>query len=151
MARSLIDLDILFSQDPITVCYSLSVSRTNHLSAEANKMVSWEKDSKRLIVQKPEKSSEKSNIEFAFNFAKAISEGLLWQHTDLIEGMSRLIQSGCAYKFDAGAMESLLKMENLRVFKEDDDFLASAFPSSLTLRYKTGHESGISFSPSTRS
>lgn len=85
MARSLLDLDVLFTQDPITVCYSLSVAMAEKLSAEANKMVSWEKDSKRLIVLNPEKSNNESKVEFAFRFARAVSKGLLWEYTDLFE------------------------------------------------------------------
>ncbi|XP_077228632.1 uncharacterized protein LOC143861623 [Tasmannia lanceolata] len=128
IARDLLDLSVYETDRPIVVSYSLIVSsEEKHLSAKSSRMVCFEKSSSRLIVQASSTSHEKTRLKFATFFAKEVSEGLLWERTELIDGLFKLIRLGCLLGFEVDAVNTLLKMENLQVFFEDEQFLSSEF------------------------
>ncbi|XXG72538.1 hypothetical protein AAC387_Pa07g1608 [Persea americana] len=144
IAQSLLGLSVYGTMEPIMVSYSLILpSDKRHVSAKASKMVYWEKTSNKLIIQKPNKSDKKTYMEFASQFARVVSEGVLLKTwTSLIQqkeawkprfdGLYKLFRLGYFLDFDVDSIGCLLKMENLEVLKEDEDFIASAFAADKT-------------------
>ncbi|ERN06243.1 uncharacterized protein LOC18434435 [Amborella trichopoda] len=129
MAKSLLQLTVFEMDEPITVFCFLPISADKSLSVQSTRMVRWEKDSSRLLVQLWKKEDQKSNIEFATYFAEAVSKGLLWDKTELVDDLLELIKVGFLLQYDVNAVDFLLKTKNLQLFEEDEQFLSSAFPS----------------------
>ncbi|GMP34210.1 hypothetical protein CsSME_00007182 [Camellia sinensis var. sinensis] len=128
--RNLLDLTVIETNDPITIGYSLSLSSGERLKKEAKPMIHWERESKKLFTVKMDRSGgHRKNIEYATCFSKAISEGLLWENEDHIRELAELIKLGFVLEFDEGAIEFLMKTQNLQLFLEDDRFISSAFPT----------------------
>lgn len=128
--KCLLNVAVLETPEPITIGYSLSLSSGENLIAEARRLIWWDRDSKKLITQKMDRSGgQRSMIEFATRFAEVIAEGLLWEEEDHIQPLGELIKLGFLVEFDEEAIGFLMKTKNLQVFVEDETFLSSAFPS----------------------
>ncbi|KAI3820646.1 hypothetical protein L1987_08194 [Smallanthus sonchifolius] len=114
--------------DPMTVKYSLSLSRGDVLNVEAKRMIRWDKQNSKLFMQKMEEGGgQKSIIEYASHFAEVVAEGMLWENEELVPELCELIRLGYLVEFDEEAIEFLMKMKNLQVFLEDHDYLSSIF------------------------
>lgn len=93
-------------------------------------MIRWDRESKKLFTVKMDRSGgHRKNIEYATCFSEAISEGLLWENEDHIRELAELIKLAFVLEFDEGAIEFLMKTQNLQLFLEDDRFISSAFPT----------------------
>ena len=68
-------------------------------------------------------------MEYAIYFSEAISEGVLWENSDHIGALSELIKLAFMVEFNEEAVRFLMKFKNLQIFLEDEEFLASVFPS----------------------
>ncbi|RWR84876.1 hypothetical protein CKAN_01370900 [Cinnamomum micranthum f. kanehirae] len=138
-AQSLLKLSILETTEPIMVSYSLVLpSDKRHVNAKARKTVYWEKTSNKLIIQTTNKSDNKTIMEFACRFGRVVSEGLLLKiitsliqqrktRTPIFDGLYKLVRLGYFLDFNVDSIECLLKIKNLEVLIEDEDFIASAF------------------------
>ncbi|CAL5327466.1 unnamed protein product [Camellia sinensis] len=128
--RSLLDLTVIETNEPITIGYSLSLSSGERLKKEVKPMIRWERESKKLFTVKMDRSGgHRSIIEYATCFSEAISEGLLWEKEDHICELAELIKLGFVLEFNEEAIEFLMKTKNLQLFLEDGRFISSAFPS----------------------
>ncbi|CAL5327465.1 unnamed protein product [Camellia sinensis] len=126
--RSLLDLTVIETNEPITIGYSLSLSSGERLKKEVKPMIRWERESKKLFTVKMDRSGgHRSIIEYATCFSEAISEGLLWEKEDHIRELAELIKLGFVLEFNEEAIEFLMKTKNLQLFLEDDRFISSAF------------------------
>ena len=52
-----------------------------------------------------------------------------WENSDQIGALSELIKLAFMLEFNEDSVGFLMKSKNLQIFKEDEEFLASAFPS----------------------
>ena len=52
-----------------------------------------------------------------------------WENSDQIGALPELIKLAFMLEFNEDAVGFLMKSKNLQIFKEDEEFLASAFPS----------------------
>uniref|UniRef100_A0A7N0ZYY6 Uncharacterized protein n=1 Tax=Kalanchoe fedtschenkoi TaxID=63787 RepID=A0A7N0ZYY6_KALFE len=129
--RPLLDLKVRESAEPITATYTLKLQTSGKtLTAKASRMVRWDKDSSTLFVQKMDSTDElRFALEYATYFSTVISEGVIWNHEELITGLSDLLKLGFLLKFDGEAIKFLMMNKNLQIFPEDEVFLSSAFPS----------------------
>ncbi|KAH7857644.1 hypothetical protein Vadar_014947 [Vaccinium darrowii] len=128
--RCLLNLTVIEIPEPIKICYSLSLSSGENLKAEARPLILWDRKSKKLLMQKMDRSGgQRSVIEYATYFSEAIAGGLLWDKEDRIDQLAELIKLGFLVEFDEYAIGYLMKTKNLQLFLEDDGFLSSAFPS----------------------
>ncbi|XP_058226463.1 uncharacterized protein LOC131335221 [Rhododendron vialii] len=128
--RSLLDITVLETVDPITIGYSLRLSSGEILKGEARRMIRWERESKKFFTQKMDRSDgHRSVIEYAMCLSEAISEGLLWEKEDHMPQLAELIKLGFLVEFNEDAIEFLMKTMNLQLFLEDETFLSSAFLS----------------------
>ncbi|CAL5373071.1 unnamed protein product [Camellia sinensis] len=122
--RSLLDLTVIETNEPITIGYSLSLSSGERLKKEVKPMIRWERESKKLFTVKMDRSGGHRNIiEYATCFSEAISEGLLWEKEDHICELAELIKLGFVLEFNEEAIEFLMKTKNLQLFLEDDRFM----------------------------
>ena len=125
-------LNITFHEivEPITVNYSLSLSSGEIMNARASRMISWDRESSKFFTQKLDRSTGyKNQMEYATYFSEAISEGVLWENSDHIGALSELIKLAFMVEFNEEAVRFLMKFKNLQIFLEDEEFLASVFPS----------------------
>jgi hypothetical protein len=128
--KGLLNITFLESVEPITVNYNLSLSSGEVVKAKASRVILWDRESSKFVAQKLDRSGGYKNIiEYATYFSEAISEGLLWENIDHIEALSELIKLGFTLEFNEEAVEFLMKSKNLQIFMEDEEFLASTFPS----------------------
>jgi hypothetical protein len=128
--KGLLNITFLETVEPITINYSLSLSSGEFVKAKARRVILWDRESSKFVAQKLDRSGGYKNIiEYATYFSEAISEGLLWENSDHIETLSELIKLGFTLEFNEEAMEYLMKSKNLQIFMEDEEFLASTFPS----------------------
>ncbi|KAF5957281.1 hypothetical protein HYC85_004506 [Camellia sinensis] len=121
--RSLLDLTVIETNEPITIGYSLSLSSGERLKKEVKPMIRWERDSKLFTVKMDRSGGHRSIIEYATCFSEAISEGLLWEKEDHIRELAELIKLGFVLEFNEEAIEFLMKTKNLQLFLEDDRFM----------------------------
>ncbi|XP_042504941.1 uncharacterized protein LOC122081759 [Macadamia integrifolia] len=129
--KHLLDLAVFEAGKSITVSYILPLSSGKNVNAEVGQMIRWERENSRLFIQKiyiP--SGHKANIEFATNFSKVISEGLLWMKEDQISRLSELIKLGVLLEFEEEAVKFLMLTKNLQLLMEDEEFLASVLTSN---------------------
>ncbi|XP_059440914.1 uncharacterized protein LOC132173427 [Corylus avellana] len=128
--KGLLNITFLETVEPITVNYSLSLSSGDFVKAKASRVMLWDRESSKFVAQKLDRSvGYKNIIEYATYFSEAISEGLLWENDDHIGALSELIKLGFTLEFNEEAVEFLMKSKNLQIFMEDEEFLASTFPS----------------------
>jgi hypothetical protein len=52
-----------------------------------------------------------------------------WENSDQIGALSELIKLAFMLELNEDSVGFLMKSKNLQIFKEDEEFLASAFPS----------------------
>ena len=134
-AKSLIELSVYGTKDPITVRCGLQLpSLKNRLEVEIRRMVLLEKNpreknSQRLLVEKSSWNKGKKDFEFIVCFARAITEAVLLDNRDQMDRLCRIIQTGIAFGLEEDAVGYLLWNENLQLTVEDQEFLDSSFPS----------------------
>ncbi|XP_077227223.1 uncharacterized protein LOC143860448 isoform X2 [Tasmannia lanceolata] len=130
IVKYLCDVTVLETDEPIMVSYTLSLPSGKSIDANVSRMIRWERENSKLLIQKNDGSSgHKARVEFATYFSEVISCGLLWDNPDRIAGLSELVKLGCLLEFEDNAVEFLLKSKNLQLFVEDKVFLSSLFPS----------------------
>lgn len=86
----------------------------------------WEREDSRLYVTKAEVTglvAKSVKMEYAACFAEEISKGLLFENADRVPALAELVRTGFLLDFDVPAVEILLKLKNLRLFEEDEQFL----------------------------
>lgn len=128
--QCLLNVEVFESPEPITVCYSLSLSCGQILKVKASRMVRWDRESSKFFTQKMDKSGgHKFLLEYATYFSEVISEGVLWEKEDQIGSLAELIKLGFLLEFNEEAVGFLMKSKNLQLFVEDEEFLSAAFPS----------------------
>ncbi|XP_075662629.1 uncharacterized protein LOC142632094 [Castanea sativa] len=130
MIRGLLNITFLEIVEPITVKYCLSLSSGEIVNARASRMICWDRQSSKFFTQKLDRSrGYKNQIEYATDFSEAISEGVLWENCDHIGALSELIKLAFVLEFDEEAVRFLMKSKNLQIYLEDEEFIASVFPS----------------------
>ncbi|CAI0453536.1 unnamed protein product [Linum tenue] len=134
--KILLNLTVLETVEPLAVTYSLTLSSGEVISVKATQMIRWDKDEGKLYTQRLEKGSRGSRsgrnlLEYACRFSEVIAKGVLWdQKEEQITALSAIIKLAVLVKFEGAAVDFLMKVNNLQIFMEDEEFLASAFPSS---------------------
>ncbi|KAM5569728.1 hypothetical protein ABKV19_016972 [Rosa sericea] len=130
-AKSMSVLTVYKTDKPIKVCYQLMPCASTTVEVEKLKLVLWEKDSKRLFIDKSGYDGGKSDLEFVTSFANELAQGLLAQaRPAAAHALSRIIQMAYIYGFNENEVEFLLMTENLELFVEDKKFLDEAYPVS---------------------
>ncbi|KAB1217507.1 hypothetical protein CJ030_MR4G028388 [Morella rubra] len=128
--RGLLDMTILATNEPLHINYSLSLTSREIVKVKSSRTIRWDREASKFFAVKLDRSCGYKNIiEYATYFSEAISEGLLWENIDYIGALSELIKLGFMVEFNEEAVEFLMKSRNLQIFMEDEDFLASSFPS----------------------
>ncbi|KAM4107744.1 hypothetical protein ACJW30_04G168300 [Castanea mollissima] len=128
--RGLLNTTFLEIVEPITVNYSLSLSSGEIVNARASRVICWDRESSKFFIQKFNRSRGYENqIEYATYFSEAISEGVLWENCDHIGALSELIKLAFLLEFNGKAVRFLMKSKNLQIYLEDEEFIASVFPS----------------------
>ena len=93
-------------------------------------MIRWDRESSKFFTQKLDRYSGYENqIEYATYFSEAISDGVLWENCDHIGALSELIKLAFVLEFDEEAVRFLMESKNLQIYLEDEEFIASVFPS----------------------
>ncbi|CAI9283732.1 unnamed protein product [Lactuca saligna] len=116
--------------EKMSVRYSLTFSCGEVVDVEPRRMIRWDKQLSKLYMQKMERSSGHKNIiEYASHFAEEIAEGVLWDNEELVPDLCELVRLGFLLEFDEEAVEFLMKIKNLQIFLEDQDYLTSTFSS----------------------
>ncbi|KAL6563091.1 hypothetical protein OROHE_005678 [Orobanche hederae] len=130
--KGLLKVTVFETQTPITVEYSLPLKSGKVVNVDTIRLVRWEREKSEFYMHKLDKSGghKKNVLECATYFAEVISEGLLWDKEDHIQDLAELIKLGFILKFDGAAIDFLMKMKNLQMFLEDEEFLSSAAFSS---------------------
>ncbi|OAY75978.1 hypothetical protein ACMD2_08082 [Ananas comosus] len=130
IVRSLLDVEVLETNEQIAASYKLKLSSGRDLTVKESQMCRWEKEDSKLIVQRIDGSlGNKARIEFATYFSDEVSRGLLFDRADQIDSLAEIIKIGSLLDFDEAAVEFLLKAKNLQLFEEDEKFLSSELPS----------------------
>ncbi|KAL3021301.1 hypothetical protein AAZX31_05G188500 [Glycine max] len=112
--QGLIELTVHETIEPVTVCYSLSLSSGKTITKKVNRMIRWERESPKFFTQKMDWST--------------ISAGVLRENVDNVLALSELIKLGFLVKFNEEAVDFLMESKDLQIFLEDEEFLRSAFP-----------------------
>ncbi|KAM2771385.1 hypothetical protein COP1_016671 [Malus domestica] len=124
-------LSVYKSDKPIQVCYRLVPSASTSVEVEKLKLVLWEKDSQRLLMDKSGYENGKDDLEFVTSFADELAQGLLAQaKPTAADTLSKIIQIGFMFHFNENEVDFLLMKQNLELLVEDVAFLDSAFLSS---------------------
>ncbi|KAJ8420402.1 hypothetical protein Cgig2_028074 [Carnegiea gigantea] len=128
--KLLLNVTVLETPEPITVSYSLKMGSGKVVKVSTSQMVRWERENSEFFTQKLEKSGgQRSVIEYATRFSEAIAQGLFWEKEDQINRLAELIKVGFLMGFDEDAVDYFMKSKNMQISLEDEEFLASAFPS----------------------
>jgi sacsin len=114
--------------EPVSVSYSLPLSSGDVITKKYDKMVRWEKQSSKFLIQKMDKPQGNA-LKYATYFSETISEGVLCENHDFVPALSELITLGFVLKFKNEDIEFLMESKNLQIFCEDEKLLSSAFPS----------------------
>ena len=75
-------------------------SETEHINVTAHYAVHWEKDVRKILMQKSEPHNKKEKMCLAPELAEVVSEGLLSEHPDLVAGLCEMLKLGCMVEFD---------------------------------------------------
>ncbi|CAN6583023.1 unnamed protein product [Malus baccata var. baccata] len=130
-ANSVIMLSVYKSDKPIQVCYRLMPSAATTVEVKKQKLVLWEKDSQRLLIDKSGYEGRRNDLEFVTSFAIELAQELLAAaKPTAADKLSKLIQMGFMFDFSEGEVDFLLMNENLELFVEDEQFLNAAFDTS---------------------
>ncbi|XP_034712061.1 uncharacterized protein LOC117934471 isoform X1 [Vitis riparia] len=128
VVKGLLNLKVFQTEDPIAVSYRLSTTSGETMDINARRMMCWDQENFKLIMEKMEMSGgHKSTIEYATIFAEVISEAVLQGNGDHISALAKLIKLAFLLDFDEEAVGFLMRSKNLQVFMEDEEFLSSAF------------------------
>lgn len=76
------------------------------------------------MIQRTADANRKRKLDIAVDFAKEISNGLLWKNPELINGLYQLIRTACLLDLDIDAVNTLLMLENLKIFRKDEEFIS---------------------------
>ncbi|KAJ9676552.1 hypothetical protein PVL29_021860 [Vitis rotundifolia] len=126
--KGLLNLKVFQTEEPIAVSYRLSTTSGETMDINARRMMCWDQENFKLIMEKMEMSGgHKSTIEYATIFAEVISEAVLQGNGDHISTLAKLIKLAFLLDFDEEAVGFLMRSKNLQVFMEDEEFLSSAF------------------------
>jgi sacsin len=126
--QGLLKLSFLETMEPVSVSYSLPLSSGDVITKKYDKMVRWEKQSSKFLIQKMDKPQGNA-LKYATYFSETISEGVLCENHDFVPALSELITLGFVLKFKNEDIEFLMESKNLQIFCEDEKLLSSAFPS----------------------
>ena len=129
IVRPLLDVTVLEAGGKITMRHTLSLSSGETLNVEARQMLRWEKQISKLFVQKLDKDGgPKTIIEYASHFSQVVAGGLIWENEDHTCQLADLIiiRLGFLVEFSEAIMY-LMKMKNLQIFLEDEEFLSFIF------------------------
>ncbi|KAJ8772465.1 hypothetical protein K2173_027642 [Erythroxylum novogranatense] len=128
--QCLLNLTIMETLEPFTLCYSLSLTSGEVVTVRASQMVRWDRESSTLFTHKMGSTGGRKNvISFATCFAEEIAKGVLWDKEDHVDVLTELIKLVCLLEFDDEAVQFLMKSKNLEIFMEDEDLLSATFPS----------------------
>jgi sacsin len=126
--QGLLKLSFLETMEPVSVSYSLPLSSGDVITKKYDKMVRWEKQSSKFLIQKMD-TPQGNALKYATYFSETISEGVLCENHDFVPALSELITLGFVLKFKNEDIEFLMESKNLQIFCEDEKLLSSAFPS----------------------
>ncbi|XP_040873776.1 uncharacterized protein [Glycine max] len=119
--QGLIDLIVHETIEPVTVCYSLSLSSGKTITKKVNIMIRWERESSKFFTQKMDSSGDISILKYAAYFSEAISVGVLREDVDHVIALSELIKLGFLVKFNEEAVDFLMESKDLQIFLEDEE------------------------------
>ncbi|GLJ45911.1 hypothetical protein SUGI_0966710 [Cryptomeria japonica] len=131
IVRALLESTAYEAVKPFAVTYTLTITEddeTEHIKVAAHSPVRWEKDIKRILIQKCDPHNQKEKMWLATEFAEVVSKGLLSEHSDLVAGLCEMLKLGCILGFDTDVANDILQHKNLQIFKEDESFLSGFFP-----------------------
>ncbi|GLJ45924.1 hypothetical protein SUGI_0966880 [Cryptomeria japonica] len=146
IVRVLLESSAYEAAKPLAVMYTLTIitedSEIEHIKVAAHSPVRWEKDRKRILIQKSDPHNQKSKMSLATRFAEVVSNGLLTEHPHLVAGLCEMLKFGCILGLDDDIVNDMLRNKNLKIFKEDESFLLEFFPieDSLELYQPKRHE-----------
>jgi sacsin len=124
MVESLLNLTIIEADKPVNMQYKITLSGGRQLEAKTTRMFRWERNESRLFMGRLDQvKGMEGRIKYATYLADEISQGLLYERTDLGDSLAELIKFGCLLDYDLSAVDFLLKNHNLQVFAEDEEFL----------------------------
>ncbi|XP_024310272.1 uncharacterized protein LOC104584869 [Brachypodium distachyon] len=126
MVACLTNILVYETSTPLTVSYQVGLSLSRSMVVKSARLFHWERENSRLIVRKHNGSGLMDNtakIEYASYFAEEISKGLLFERKHLIPALVDLLRTGFLLDFEIQAVKVLLKLKNLRLFEEDQEFL----------------------------
>ena len=129
--QGLIDLIVHETIEPVTVCYSLSLSSGKTITKKVNIMIRWERESSKFFTQKMDSSGDISILKYAAYFSEAISVGVLREDVDHVIALSELIKLGFLVKFNEEAVDFLMESKDLQIFLEDEELSRYASLNSI--------------------
>ncbi|XP_016474468.2 uncharacterized protein LOC107796233 [Nicotiana tabacum] len=128
--KSLVDVSIFVTLEPITMDYCLSLSSGDVVNVKVSRMMCWDRKNTKIFIQKLDKSGGyRCKLEFATYFSEVVAEGILREKDDYVHQLAELIKLGFILEFDEAAVGFLMKTKNLQIFLEDEEFLSAAFTS----------------------
>ncbi|CAH8360554.1 unnamed protein product [Eruca vesicaria subsp. sativa] len=127
--QSLVNLNVLQTPETISTEYTLTLpSKGEKLTANATKMMRWEREEGVVYAEKMKKTCGKRKVlEYATCFAEVIAKGVMKEREDLIDRLSELVKMAYFVEFDEEALEFLMKSKNLQVYEEDEKLISDAF------------------------
>ncbi|KAK9756523.1 hypothetical protein RND81_01G103700 [Saponaria officinalis] len=129
--RSLLNLSVFENNGDIGVSYQLHLADGRCIKREVEKLVFWDKKSRKLFIDKSFSECQKSNAMFVNFSAVEIAEGLLpGENIAVVNELRNLIQLGFLYEFEEHSIRFLLTRENIEILPEDEMFLASVLTSN---------------------
>ncbi|XP_078163795.1 uncharacterized protein LOC144558787 [Carex rostrata] len=124
MVESLLNLTIIEADEPVNMQYKITLSGGRQLEAKKTWMFRWERDESRLFMGRADQvQGMEGRIKYATYLSDEISQGLLYERTDLGDSLAELIKFGYLLDYDSSAVSFCLKKHNLKVFAEDEEFL----------------------------
>nr|GEV24579.1 DNA binding,ATP binding protein [Tanacetum cinerariifolium] len=117
------------TSEPMMVQYGLKLSSGDMVNVEARLMTRWDKKNSRMFFVRNMEKSCGRKMEYASNFGEVIADGVLGKNEELVPHLSELLRLGHLVDFEEEEVDFLLKIKNLQIFKEDEDYLSSTFLS----------------------
>ncbi|KAH9620518.1 hypothetical protein KSS87_015168 [Heliosperma pusillum] len=128
---SLLNLLVFKNNGDIRILYQLHTAGDTCIQREVEKLVHWDKKSRKLFIDGSFCENHKASAKFVNFFAVEIAEGLLPQESvTAVNELRNLIHLGFLYEFEEQSIRFLLTRENIEVLPEDEVFLASALSSN---------------------
>ncbi|TVU50337.1 hypothetical protein EJB05_01705, partial [Eragrostis curvula] len=126
MVACLADVFVYETRVPLDVKYQVVLNSGRNIVVTSAGLFRWERENSSLFVTKTGGLGALDNaekIEYASYFAEEISKGLLFEKIDKIPALTDLVRTGFLLDFDVCAIQKFLKLKNLRLFDEDEQFL----------------------------